>query len=95
MNELEDPSQLEELIHKLEAKPALAKMYDPSQDVGMSKHVLNHCEEVESLTGCLIGTEKCASAGRALAQSAKLQALIEEGKRRMTLLNGLSEATQE
>ena len=49
LNELEDSiAALEELIRKLEAKRrAQAKMCDPSQDVGMSKHVLNHCEEVE------------------------------------------------
>ena len=96
LDELEDSiAALEELIRKLEAKRrAQAKMCDPSQDVGMSKHVLNHCEEVEEPDRMFDRhEEKCAKrTADALAQSAKLQALIEEGKRRMTLLNGLSEA---
>lgn len=96
MDELEDSiAALEELIRKLEAKRrAQARMCDPNQDVGMSKHVLNHCVEVEEPDRMFDRhEEKCAKrTADALAQSAKLQALIEEAKRRMALLNGLSEA---
>ena len=95
LNELEDSiAALEELIRKLEAKRrAQAKMCDPNQDVRMSKHVLNHCVEVEEPDRMFDRhEEKCAKrTADALAQSAKLQALIEE-ERRMALLNGLSEA---
>ena len=96
LDELEDSiAALEELIRKLEAKRrAQAKMCDPNQDVGMSKHVLNHCEEVESLTGCLIGTRRSARSAQPTRSHSPLSCKrsSRRGKRRMTLLNGLSEA---
>ena len=91
----EQIAELEELIAKLEAKRrANARDCDPNNDAGgMSKHVLNHCREVEEPQLSDRHEEKCAKrTADALAQSAKLQALIEEARRRMALLNGLEEA---
>ena len=99
MDELEDSIvALEELIAKLEAKKKMnAKLCDPNRDdVGMSKNVLNHCHEVEEPDAMMERhEEKCARrTAEALAQSAKLQALIEESGRRLSMLNGLDDANQ-
>lgn len=97
MDELEDSIfALEELIAKLEAKKRTqAKLCDPNRsDEGMKKNVLNHCVEVEEPDRTFERhEEKCAKrTAEALAQSAKLQALIEESRRRLALLDGLAEA---
>ena len=56
--------------------------------------MLNHCVEVEEPDRTFERhEEKCAKrTAEALAQSAKLQALIEESRRRLALLDGLAEA---
>lgn len=96
MDELEDSiAALEELIAKLEAKRKQnANLCDPDrQDAGMQKNVLNHCHEVEENDKMFERhEEKCARrTAEALAQSAKLQALIDESRRRLSLLNGLDD----